>query len=93
MAKIYSGTALSTSGTHKDINLCIGAELAPIPPKLVTRIKAGEFVDMAKLRMYCQTIWDLPLLRPYPDLVSNAMPSQISLSGLGASVLTLQSSV
>ena len=43
---IGSGTGLSPGGTHKDADLCIGA--GP-PPRLVTRIEAGEFLDMAEL--------------------------------------------
>ena len=46
---IGSGTELSPSGIHKDADLCIGAGLPPIPPRLVTRIEAGEFIDMAEL--------------------------------------------
>ena len=49
VAIIDSGTGLSPSGTSKDTYLCIGAGLPPIPPRLVTRIEAGEFIDMAEL--------------------------------------------
>ena len=42
-----SGTGLSPGGTHKDADLCI--EAGP-PPRLVTRIEAGEFKDMAELQ-------------------------------------------
>ena len=49
VAIIDSGTGLSPSGTSKDTDLCIGAGLPPIPPRLVTRIEAGEFIDMAEL--------------------------------------------
>ena len=49
VAVIGSGTGLSPSGTHRDADLCIGAGLPPIPPRLVTRIEAGEFIDMAEL--------------------------------------------
>ena len=45
------------SGTSKDIDLCITAGLPPIPPRLVTRIEVGEFVDMAEL---LPDTWDLP---------------------------------
>ena len=46
VAIIGSGTGLSPGGTHKNADLCIGAGL---PPRLVTRIEAGEFIDMAEL--------------------------------------------
>ena len=46
VAVIGRGTGLSPSGTHKDADLWIGAGL---PPRLVARIEAGEFIDMAKL--------------------------------------------
>ena len=49
MAINYSGTGLSPSETSKDTDLCIGAGLPPIPSRLVTRIEAGEFIDMAEL--------------------------------------------
>ena len=49
VAIIDSGTGLSPSGTSKDTDLCIRAGLPPIPPRLVTRIKVGEFIDMAEL--------------------------------------------
>ena len=46
VAVIGSGTELSPGGTHKDTDLCIGAGL---PPRLVTRIEAVEFIDMTEL--------------------------------------------
>ena len=46
VAVIGSGTGLSPGGTHKDADFCIGTGL---PPRLVTRIEAGEFKDMAEL--------------------------------------------
>ena len=46
---IDSDTGLSPSGTSKDTDICIGVGLPPIPPRLVTRIEAGEFIDMAEL--------------------------------------------
>ena len=46
VAVIGSGTGLSPGGTHKYADLCIGAGLLP---RLVTRIEAGEFIDMAEL--------------------------------------------
>ena len=49
VAIIDSGTGLSPSGTSKDTDLCIGAGLPPIPPRPMTRIEAGEFIDMAEL--------------------------------------------
>ena len=49
VAIIDSGTGLPPSGTSKDTDLCIGAGLPPIPPRLVIRIEAGEFIDMAEL--------------------------------------------
>ena len=49
MAVIDSGTGLSPSETSKDTDLYIGVGLPPIPPRLVTRIEVGEFIDMAEL--------------------------------------------
>ena len=46
VAVIGSGTGLSSSGTHKDADLWFEAGL---PPRLTTRIEAGEFIDMAEL--------------------------------------------
>ena len=36
-------------GGIKDTELCIGARIPPIPPRLITRIQLGEFVDMVDL--------------------------------------------
>ena len=47
VAVIDNGTGLSPSETGKDTDLYIAAGLpSPIPPRLVTRIEAGEFIDM-----------------------------------------------
>ena len=49
VAIIDSGTGLSPSGTSIDTDLYIGAGLSPIPPRLVTRIEAGERIDVTEL--------------------------------------------
>ena len=43
-----SAASGSPSGTN-DTELCVGAGIPPIPPRLVTRIQSGEFIDMADL--------------------------------------------
>ena len=49
VAEIERSTELRSTSGIKDAELCIGAGIPPIPPRLVTRIQSGEFIDMADL--------------------------------------------
>ena len=49
VAEIKRSTELGSLSGIKDTELCIGAGIPPIPPRLVTCIQSGEFIDMADL--------------------------------------------
>ena len=49
VAEIENSKRLSPCGTHEDTDLCIGAGLLPISPRLVTRTETREFIETAKL--------------------------------------------
>ena len=49
VAEIESNLELGQPSGTKDADICFGTGLPPIPPKLVARIEAGEFIDMCEL--------------------------------------------
>ena len=76
-----------------DSQVMIGAGLPPIPAKLVSKIEAGEFVDMAEL---LPDRFGIAKSRPgdesaRPSKNTSSAQSPQSLSGYSASVSTAQS--
>ena len=49
VAEVVSGSEPGPSSGACPTELCIGAGLPLIPPRLVTRIESGEFIEMAEL--------------------------------------------